>query len=205
MATDTPLTVDRAEQIRALLGRHGGTLLSLAANAIQSHLETGAAPQADLAQLPPELAQPGAAFVTLTRYSELRGCIGSVKAWRPLAADVASNAVAAAFEEPRFPPLAAEELRGLAISISVLTAPEPVAAASEAELLAKLRPGRDGVILREGAQQGLFLPQMWDRVSSPTEFLAWLKEKAGLPHHHWSASLRAFRFETVSVEASDLF
>lgn len=204
MLRDTP-TATTPEQIRALLSRHGDTILSLAARAIQRRLETGSEAQTDLAQLPAELGQPGAAFVTLTRHGELRGCIGSVKAWRPLAADVASNAVAAAFEEPRFPPLTAAELEGLAISISVLTAPEPIAAASEADLLAQLRPGRDGVILRDGARQGLFLPQMWERVSSPEEFLAWLKDKAGLPRHHWSPALRALRFETVSVQRDGAF
>lgn len=205
MSTETPSAAFGAGQIRAVLGRHGTILLSLAAKAIRHRLETGAETQADLTELPAELGQPGAAFVTLTRHGELRGCIGSVKAWRPLAADVVGNALAAAFEEPRFPPLTPEELEGLAVSISVLTAPEPIEATSEPELLAKLRPGRDGVILRDGARQGLFLPQMWERISSPAEFLAWLKDKAGLPRHHWSGSVRVFRFETVSIQRDDIF
>lgn len=212
MAIEGPPTTTRdtaaglnAEELRTLLDAHGRTLLALAAAGIRRRLETGVALDPDLRTLSADLAQPGAAFITLTRHDELRGCIGSIQAWRPLAVDVVANAVSAAFEDPRFSPLAADELAGLAISASVLTAPEPVDAASEAELLAKLRPGRDGVVLREGKRQGVFLPQMWERTASPQEFLAWLKEKAGLPRTHWSADLHAFRFETVSIATDDPF
>lgn len=194
-----------ADQLRRVLDRHGRRLLALAASSIRHRLERGSAAEIDVSALPEELGQPGASFVTLTRHGELRGCIGSIRAWRPLAFDVAANAEAAAFEEPRFPPLAATELEGLAISASVLTPPEPVEAASEVELLDRLRPGIDGLILREGQRQGVFLPQVWAHAASGTEFLALLREKAGLPPGYWSAALRIQRFETVSVKGDDLF
>lgn len=194
-----------ATAIRALLDCHGRTLLELAARSLRQQLATGAAGPLDLQSLPEDLTRPGASFVTLIHHGELRGCIGSVRAWRPLAADVAANAVAAAFEDPRFSPLTSAELDGLSLSASILTTPEPLTVTSEPALLAMLRPGRDGLILREGTRQGVFLPQVWEKASSPAEFLAWLKDKAGFPRNHWSPALQVLRFETVSVEADNLF
>src|SRR5579883_2244886 len=121
-------------RVAALLERYGDDLLALAAASIRYPL-TGRKLVARPEDVPADLAAPGASFITLTRAGELRGCIGSQRAWRPLVTDLIENAAAAAFQDPRFPPLTKEELPGLALSISLLTPSVPVPAASEAELL----------------------------------------------------------------------
>jgi MEMO1 family protein len=190
-------------RVAALLQRYGEDLLRLAAASIRYPL-TGRKLAVRPDDVPADLAAPGAAFITLMRAGELRGCVGSQRAWRPLVTDVIDNAAAAAFSEPRFPRLVAEELPGLGLSVSLLTPEVPVPAATEAELLAALRPGRDGVILADGSRRGLFLPQMWEQLPTPPEFMRWLKRKAGLPETHWSSTLRVSRFETQSVKVEDI-
>jgi len=141
------------------------------------------------------LRAPGACFVTLTRQSRLRGCIGSVRARRPLADDVRANARAAALSDPRFPPLTAGELPGTRIEVSLLSAASPLPVASEEEALAALRPGIDGIILEVGGEtHATFLPQVWENLPSPRDFLAHLKHKAGLAPGFWSADLRLQRY-----------
>lgn len=136
---------------------------------------------------PDELARPGASFVTLKRRQAgeagegLRGCIGSLEAVRALAADVVHNAAAAAARDPRFPPVTPEELEGLEVTVAVLTPPEPLAFASEAELLSRLRPGEDGLVLEAEGHRGTFLPAVWESLPEPAEFLRQLRRKAGLP------------------------
>ncbi|MFO8155552.1 MAG: AmmeMemoRadiSam system protein A [Thiohalospira sp.] len=136
---------------------------------------------------PDELARPGASFVTLKQRQAgeaadgLRGCIGSLEAVRPLAADVVHNAAAAAARDPRFPPVTPDELEGLDVSVAVLTPPEPLAFASEADLLSKLRPGEDGLVLEADGHRGTFLPAVWESLPDPAEFLRQLRRKAGLP------------------------
>jgi AmmeMemoRadiSam system protein A len=191
------------QRVAALLARHGQALLSLAAASIRYPL-TGRTLAVQPGDVPVELAAPGAAFVTLKREGRLRGCVGSHRAWRPLVTDVIENAAIAAFSEPRFPPLTAAELDGLSLSLSLLTPPAPIAATSEAELLRALRPGRDGLILAEGDRLGLFLPEMWEQLASPAEFLAWLKRKAGLPESYWSATIRVSRFATLALAVDDI-
>jgi AmmeMemoRadiSam system protein A len=176
----------------------GPELLALARRAVTA-AAAGEAPPAPLADLPPALAAAGAAFVTLTRRGELRGCIGSAAAWRPLAEDVLENAYKSALADPRFPPLSADELDGLEIFISVLSPPEPISARDEAELLAALRPGEDGLIIEDGGRRALFLPSVWEHLGEPRQFLAHLKLKAGLPADHWSPDFAARRFRTVQV------
>jgi AmmeMemoRadiSam system protein A len=192
-----------AEEIGALLARHGSTLVALAAASIRHRLETGAKPRVEPGNFAPELSAPGACFITLTRHGALRGCIGTVEACRPLVQDVAENAIAAAFEEPRFPALGRDEMTGLGFSVSVLTVPVPVETETEQDLLSHLRPGRDGLILREGMKRSVYLPQVWDLFSSPVVFVAELKRKAGLPADHWSPSLRVLRFEAVSATSEN--
>jgi MEMO1 family protein len=194
-----------ADQVRILLRDHGETLLRLAADSIRHTLLTGDRLAVEPQHFAPDLAVPGACFVTLRRHGELRGCVGSSRAWRLLVVDVAGNAAASAFEEPRFPPLTEAELSGLSLSVSVLTVPEPMAVSAESDLLRALRPGRDGLILREGDNRALFLPQVWEMLPSPAAFVTALKEKAGIPLTHWSPTLEASRFEAVSVEREDMF
>lgn len=148
---------------------------------------------------PAPIVRPGASFVSLhDAAGVLRGCIGSIAARRPLVADVTANARAAALEDPRFDPVAAHELAGLQIEISLLSPLEPLAVASRDELLAALRPGADGLLLEEGRWRATFLPDVWEQLQDPERFLAHLERKAGLPAGEWSAARRAWRYTTTS-------
>lgn len=129
----------------------------------------------------PALDEPGASFVTLTKQGQLRGCIGSLQAHRPLLADVRANAVAAALHDPRFYPLEKEEFRLTLVEVSVLTPPAPIQVTDEADLLQKLVPYEDGIIISNGPYRATFLPQVWEHLPDPRLFLAHLKQKAGLP------------------------
>jgi AmmeMemoRadiSam system protein A len=142
----------------------------------------------------PFLADPGATFVTLKVDGELRGCVGSLQPRRPLGEDVRANAQAAAFDDPRFPPLARTEFDALEVEVSVLSASAPIVVTSERELHAQLRPGIDGVTLQWGCGRATFLPQVWDILPDPREFLSHLKCKAGLPLDFWSDELAISRY-----------
>lgn len=148
------------------------------------------------------LDAPGASFVTLTSGrapgGALRGCIGSLGARRPLREDVEANAVAAALHDPRFAPLTARELDDTVVEVSVLSAPTVLPAADEAELLARLRPGVDGVVLSACGRRATFLPQVWEQLPDPADFLARLRRKAGLPADYWG---RDVVVETYTVTA----
>jgi AmmeMemoRadiSam system protein A len=144
----------------------------------------------------PALDKPGACFVTLHRHGELRGCIGSLEAYRPLVNDVAENAYAAAFRDPRFLPLQDSEMQDLTLDVSVLSSPEAIDFRDEADLVEQLRPGIDGVIIEESPRRGTFLPSVWEGLPDKTEFLRHLKVKAGLPADYWSDSIRAWRYTT---------
>jgi AmmeMemoRadiSam system protein A len=169
----------------------GGYLLKVARRTIEEALElpgTGGIDRPGRAEMdhPDWLEAPAAAFVTLhTRSGDLRGCIGSLIARRSLIEDVRSNALAAAFEDPRFPRLTADELPGIVIEVSVLTAPEPLSYAGAEELVHKLTPNIDGVILEQGRHRATFLPQVWDQLPMPEEFLNHLCYKAGLSATAW--------------------
>jgi AmmeMemoRadiSam system protein A len=149
------------------------------------------------------LREPRASFVTLHRQGRLRGCIGTLEAHRPLVVDVAANAYAAAFSDPRFPPLSREELADLDLSISILSPPQQLAFDSEEDLRAQLRPGVDGLILQDNGRRGTFLPSVWSELPDRRRFLEHLKLKAGLPGGYWSDSIRAFRY-TVQGIGKDL-
>lgn len=172
------------------VAERGEILLHLARGAISRELS------GKTAELPSPawLDEPGATFVTLTKAGVLRGCIGSLEAHRSLRDDVLFNARAAAFNDPRFAPLSAEELNQVRVEVSVLGTPEPIHASSEAEALALLRPGADGLILQYGRQRATFLPQVWKQLPHPQAFLAQLKIKAGLPPDFWSDEIRLARY-----------
>lgn len=187
----------------ALCAGDGARLLAIAQASLAHGLRHGGALPLDTGAESPALRAPGASFVTLrTAADALRGCIGTLEPLRALAADVAENAWRAAFRDPRFPPLAAREAGALRLSISLLGVPERLAAASEAELLARLEPGRDGLILAFGGRRATFLPEVWDALPAPAEFLAALKHKAGLPPGFWSDRLEAFRYATTTVHGA---
>lgn len=168
----------------------GFSLLTIARNAIGRHF--GEAP----AQVTPhaELSRSGATFVTLTQHGQLRGCIGSLEARRPLAEDVAENAVAAAFRDLRFAPLPADEFRQTRIEVSLLETPQPMTVVDETDLLQQLRPGIDGLILRFGSRRATFLPQVWESLPEPRRFLQQLKLKAGLPTDFWDDDVAFSRY-----------
>jgi uncharacterized protein len=174
------------------------TLLDIAARSIAHGLEHHRPLNLDPNDYPEPLRAIRATFVTLERYADLRGCIGVLDAFRPLVVDVARNAFAAAFEDPRFPPLRAVEYPELTLKLSVLTPAEPLAFDSEAGLLAQLRPGVDGLILSDRGHRGTFLPSVWEQLPHPRDFLDHLKRKAGLPLGYWSESLRVDRYGTES-------
>jgi len=173
-------------------------LLEVARGSIDHGLREGQPLAVDPAAYPPRLRAPGAAFVTLHEHGELRGCIGHLEAIRPLVLDVAENTFAAAFRDPRFPPLQPHERDHLEIEISVLTAPEPLDCPSEGELLHQIVPGRDGLILAEGGARGTFLPTVWESLPDPRDFIRHLKMKAGLRPDHWSDAIRVWRYYTQS-------
>jgi hypothetical protein len=173
-------------------------LLTLARRSIHHGLETGRAPRLDAGGEPPELQVHRAAFVTLELQGHLRGCIGHLEATQPLVLDVSDNAFAAAFQDPRFPPVSARELDPLSISISVLTPSTELRFASEAALLDLIEPGRDGLILADAGRRGTFLPSVWEQLPERRDFLRRLKEKAGLSPDHWSDRLRVWRYRTES-------
>lgn len=174
------------------------TLLQIARDSIRHGLEHRRPLTVHAADYPEELRPRRASFVTLHRHGELRGCIGILEALRPLIEDVAYHAWAAAFEDPRFAPLAEWELEGLDIHISILSPPEPLVFHSEEELLQQIRPGIDGLILRDHGCRGTFLPSVWDSLTNRHDFLRHLKAKAGLPPDWWSATLQVERYTTES-------
>jgi AmmeMemoRadiSam system protein B/AmmeMemoRadiSam system protein A len=173
---------------------HGRTLLDIARNSIEAALGVS-----ELKLLPDEpwLKPAHATFGTLTRNGRLRGCIGSLEAHRPLGEDVRHNARAAALSDPRFPPLTSEELASTRIEVSLLSTPKLLAFADHADLMAQLRPGEDGLILEYGEARGTFLPQVWDSLPDPEQFVAELKRKAGLSPGVSTAKCRIQRYRVL--------
>ena len=171
-------------------------LRKLARDAIKYGLQHEAVIPVDLDALPESVLEPGACFVTLYLGGGLRGCIGSLEAYRPLAEDVAANAYAAAFRDYRFQPVSEEIVNDLDLHIAVLSPPELINCDSEASLLAQLQPGTDGLILEDGQYRATFLPAVWDSLPNPENFVAELKRKAGLPVNYWSDTLRCYRYHT---------
>jgi len=162
-------------------------------------LELGRVPDLEPENLLPRLREHAATFVTLTtRDGALRGCIGTLEAYQPLALDVCEHALAAAREDYRFPPVRLQELPDIHIEISRLTPPAALHYNHPEELLEKLRPGVDGVTLRDGARRATFLPQVWEKLPDPGDFLDHLCLKMGSPSGLWRH--RILRVETYQVE-----
>jgi uncharacterized protein len=175
-------------------------LLRVASDSIAHGLSNGIPTNVDVADFPHLLQEKAASFVTLKRNGSLRGCIGTLQAIRPLVEDVSENAYAAAFSDPRFPPLSSREFSAIDVSISILSDPEPVVFKSEHDLIDQLRVGIDGLILEEGNQRGTFLPTVWEALPDPVFFFRQLKIKAGLNPEYWSTTLRVFRYHTETIE-----
>ncbi len=173
-------------------------LLDIARRSIQTGLETDRALQLEISQLSENLGFKSAVFITLTRFGDLRGCIGSLHAVDPLAQAVANSAFNAAFRDRRFDPLPATEINEARIEISVLSEMKPIQVDSRQALLDDLQPGVDGLLIEDHDHRSTFLPKVWEKISSPSEFLEHLLQKAGLPPGHWSSTIRCHRYNTVS-------
>ena len=170
----------------------GRTLLEIAKGAISNGLGLSSVPTKT--NHAPWLLQPGASFVTLMKDGQLRGCIGSLSAARPLGQDVASNARAAAFQDPRFPKLKRDEWARCEIEVSLLCPPKPIQFADEGDLFAQIRSGEDGLILECGELRATYLPQVWEVLSDKRQFLEELKKKAGIAADTSLARCRVSRY-----------
>jgi len=170
------------------------SLLTTARHAIQYGLAYQKAPHMELDKYTPELQAIGASFVTLKESNQLRGCIGTLEAKLPLIQDVAEHAFAAAFNDPRFPPVTHIEEPVIHISISILSQAHPMTFNSEQGLLAQLQVGKDGLIFQYKNHNSTFLPSVWDQIQTPAEFLNHLKVKAGLTQDFWSDEIKISRY-----------
>lgn len=173
-------------------------LLNLAKQSIEYGLKNNAKLKIDLQQYPKSLQEPRACFVTLNKHKQLRGCIGALIARSPLVVEVVDSAYAAAFLDHRFSKVTADEFKDLEFHISILTAPQLMQFSSEEDLIFKLRPGKDGLILKAEGRSGTFLPSVWEQLPDPSDFLQHLKNKAGLPSNYWSKQVEVLRYETDS-------
>lgn len=188
----------------ALSSEERQMLLKLARETITRAVHRQEIPPVNLNAVPEALQRDGACFVTLTKGGELRGCIGSLEARRPLVLDVRENALAAAFHDPRFPPVRPEELDELHIEISVLSTPQPLTYDGPADLLAKLRPGIDGVVIERGWHRATFLPQVWEKLPDPQMFMEHLCVKAGLaPDTYRKPGLDVYTYQVEMFEEGE--
>ncbi|MBG7602360.1 MAG: AmmeMemoRadiSam system protein A [Gammaproteobacteria bacterium] len=173
-------------------------LLRVARESIQHGLEHRHAINVDADAYDEQLQHHGGSFVTLNKNGALRGCIGTLQPYQPLLNDVAEHARAAAFSDPRFPPLSVDEFADIVISVSVLGKPSAINFSDEEDLISQLRPLEDGLIFEEGGNRGTFLPSVWESLPEPRQFLQQLKRKAGLPVDYWSDNLKISRYTTQS-------
>ncbi len=179
----------------------GSTLVSIASGSISNGLGLGPKPEVDGAAW---LDQAGATFVTLLRAGKLRGCVGSLEAARPIGADVADNALAAAFRDPRFPALTRDEWPLCSVEVSLLSVPKPIQFADEDHLLALIRAGEDGLILEADGRRATFLPQVWESIADTRQFLDELMRKAGVPAGTRLARCRLSRYRVIKWKAETL-
>jgi uncharacterized protein len=175
-------------------------LLELAHESIAYGLKNNQHMPIDVVDYPKHLQEERTCFVTLHLQGQLKGCIGSLEAHQSLVQDVIHNAYTAAFQDPRFYPLTAEEFPEIKIHISVLSKPELISFTSEEDLLGKIRPKIDGLILSEGLNKGTFLPAVWQELPDKALFLKHLKLKAGLSENYWSDTLKVERYTAESIE-----
>jgi AmmeMemoRadiSam system protein A len=160
-------------------------LLQQARQALEAGVRGQPLPPIDPSTLSPRLRQPGASFVTLTKRGQLRGCIGALEPYQSLVEDVREHAVAAALEDYRFPTVQPPELPEIQIEVSRLTLPQPFDYDRPEDLLQRLRPGVDGVIMRDGFRRATFLPQVWEKLPDPATFLSYLCDKMGASPDLW--------------------
>lgn len=176
--------------------QHRAILLDTAWNSIRHGLAHGKPLTVNPTDFDSLVVATGASFVTLHQQDALRGCIGTLEAFRPLINDVAENAFAAAFRDPRFTPVRQADISNISLELSILGKPELLEFGSEQELLKQIRPGLDGLIFQDGLNRGTFLPTVWESLSERKDFLQHLKIKAGLPTDHWSNTVKVWRYTT---------
>lgn len=181
-------------------GDIGQILVPLARREIAQAL---ALPAPEIDQSLPRLQQHGATFVTLMQQHQLRGCMGSLQAYRPLLHDLKVNAHAAAFRDPRFSPLQVEELDETELEVSLLSAMQALQFHDELEAWSQLRAGQDGVVLEFGSYRSTFLPQVWEQLPEVDDFMARLKQKAGLPANFWHEEVRLYRYTVQKFRETD--
>ncbi|MED5422820.1 MAG: AmmeMemoRadiSam system radical SAM enzyme [Pseudomonadota bacterium] len=174
-------------------------LLTVAKAMVIQTAKTGQKAKLQLKGVPRSLMNQRGVFVTINKNGQLRGCYGSFLPNKPMVLDVAEQAFNAGFQDPRFKPLTVNELKECDIGLSVLSIPGPLEFDDEADLLSKMQPNIDGLILKDGRFQGLFLPQVWESLTTPEDFLKGLKRKAGLPEDHWSDTLTIQRFTAEKI------
>jgi AmmeMemoRadiSam system protein A len=173
-------------------------LLDIARQSIMNGLDSGAVLQLDIARLDANLRIDSAVFVTLTLGGNLRGCIGSLQPSAPLAQAVANAAFNAAFRDPRFAQVQADEVENLTIDVSVLSSMELIAVDTRQALLDNLQPGVDGLLLEDQGHRATFLPQVWEKMSTADEFVGQLMLKAGLAAGYWSSTISCYRYHSIS-------
>ena len=179
-----------------LNGDERGLLLQIARRALEACVCGRSLPRLDWDTLPDSFREPGATFVTLTRHGQLRGCIGALEAHLPLAEDVCLHTQAAALEDYRFLQVTPDELPEIMIEISRLTSPQPLAYEGHEDLISKLHPGIDGVVLQDGFRRATFLPQVWEKISTPELFLGHLCQKMGIATNAWrNRKLEVFTYQ----------
>jgi AmmeMemoRadiSam system protein A len=175
-------------------------LLRLAREALERGVRGEELPALDLSALPLHLREEGSSFITLTSQGQLRGCIGALEAYQSLAEDVREHAVAAALKDPRFPPVKEDELNGIQIEVSRLTPPLPLEYSDAHDLLSKLQPYMDGVILRDHSyHRATFLPQVWEKIPDPSDFLNNLCYKMGVEPDLW----RRKHFDVLTYQVEE--
>ena len=180
----------------SLTDKEKQTLLYIARVSIESAVKRASQPSLENNAFTPALCENGASFVTLTINGELRGCIGALEAYQALAEDVREHAVSAALNDPRFPPVSEAELSRIQIEVSRLTQPQELQYSDSEDLLAKLRPHVDGIILKHGLRRATFLPQVWEKIPDPQEFLSQLCYKMGERPNLWQqAKLQVYIYQ----------
>ena len=192
------------DQGTGLAAAQRSTLMSVARRSIEHGLLTGQPLVVIPSEYHRDLKAVRASFVTLQLHGQLCGCIGHLEAVQPMVVDVAENAFAAAFRDPRFNPLTEVEWPDVDVHLSLLTPPEPMQFTDEADLVSQIQPGEDGLILQDGPNRGTFLPSVWESLPDPVDFLVQLKYKAGLAANHWSDRMEVYRYRTESFGEGDL-
>lgn len=176
----------------------GTELLRLARGSIEHGLVHREPLPVNYSELHPALTDPAATFTTLRVSGQLRGCCGNLVATDPLALDVARSAFRAAFRDPRFDPVGRHELGVIRLEVSVLSPLEPMPVSDEADLLERLTPGIDGLVILADGRRATFLPKVWEMLPDPQQFLAALKAKCGVAENYWSEQIEFQRYRTTS-------